>query len=197
MMARRKSDDRRAAILEAAVDTIAEQGLGAPTATIAARAGVAHGSVFTYFATKAELFNAVYLLLKGELDGAVLDGLPGPAPDAVLTSDDARPLFRHLWTRWTRWGVAHPARRRALARLGVSDLITPASHAAALARIGPAAEIVRRASAGGALAGQSLEFVGSVVEGLAGTTMDYMIRDPARADAYCDAGFEAAWRALA
>ena len=36
---------------------IAEVGLGAPTAKIARRAGVAAGTLFTYFANKEELLN--------------------------------------------------------------------------------------------------------------------------------------------
>lgn len=72
-----------------------------------------HGSVFTYFSTKEELFNTLYLALKNELTDAVLAEMP-----AV---DDVRVRLRHLWTMWTRWGVANPAKRRALAQFGVSD----------------------------------------------------------------------------
>jgi len=54
-MARPKSDDKRNAILAAAIEVVAEQGLAAPTAKIAKLAGVAEGSLFTYFATQDEL----------------------------------------------------------------------------------------------------------------------------------------------
>jgi len=53
-MARVRSPAKRTAILRAAVHEIAEAGLGAPTAKIARRAGVAAGTLFTYFATKEE-----------------------------------------------------------------------------------------------------------------------------------------------
>jgi hypothetical protein len=56
-MARSKSDDRRSAIMSAAIRVIASQGLGAATATIAKEAGVSNGSLFTYFETKADLLN--------------------------------------------------------------------------------------------------------------------------------------------
>jgi AcrR family transcriptional regulator len=51
-MPRQKSDEKRAAILEAATRVIVMQGLSAPTMVIAKEAGVANGSLFTYFATK-------------------------------------------------------------------------------------------------------------------------------------------------
>jgi AcrR family transcriptional regulator len=51
-MARVRSPEKRPAILRAAVREIAKVGLGAPTAKIARRAGVAAGTFFTYFRTR-------------------------------------------------------------------------------------------------------------------------------------------------
>lgn len=77
-MARPKSEDKRKAILGAAMRVVAREGLGASTSDIAREAGVPHGSLFTYFGTKAELWNAVYVELReenGEGDaGGVLAG---------------------------------------------------------------------------------------------------------------------------
>jgi AcrR family transcriptional regulator len=49
------------------VQEIAEAGLGAPTAKIARRAGLATGTLFTYFANKEKLLNELYLELKIEV----------------------------------------------------------------------------------------------------------------------------------
>ena len=57
-MARPRSDEKRGAIMAAATRVIAAEGLGAATAAIAQEAGVSNGSLFTYFETKTELFNA-------------------------------------------------------------------------------------------------------------------------------------------
>jgi AcrR family transcriptional regulator len=54
-MARPLSEDKRTAILEAATEVVATLGLSAPTAKIAKGAGVAEGTLFTYFANKDEL----------------------------------------------------------------------------------------------------------------------------------------------
>ncbi|HYS81455.1 MAG TPA: helix-turn-helix domain-containing protein, partial [Anaeromyxobacteraceae bacterium] len=64
-MARPKSEDKRNALLAAATQVIAELGVSAPTARIAQVAGVAEGTLFTYFRTKDELLNELYLALKG------------------------------------------------------------------------------------------------------------------------------------
>jgi AcrR family transcriptional regulator len=59
-VARPKSDDKRNAILYAATRVFAERGLtAAPTSEISKQAGVAEGTLLTYFKTKDDLMNAV------------------------------------------------------------------------------------------------------------------------------------------
>lgn len=60
-MARPRSEDKRQTILRAATQLFAEEGLNAPTARIAKAAGVAEGTIFTYFANKDVLMNQLYL----------------------------------------------------------------------------------------------------------------------------------------
>ena len=60
-MARPLSEDKRTAILEAATEAVAMLGVSVPTAKIAKGAGVAEGTLFTYFANKDELLNRLYL----------------------------------------------------------------------------------------------------------------------------------------
>src|ERR1700733_10313298 len=111
-VARQKSDDKRSAIVAAAIQVIVKQGLSAPTATIAREAGVANGSLFTYFETKTDLYNQLYIELKAEMASAALEGLPAKA---ALRSQSF-----HVWSNWTHWAVRNPEKRRALALLGVS-----------------------------------------------------------------------------
>ena len=99
-MARPKSKDKRNAILAAAIQVIAEQGVGAPTAKIAQLAGVAEGTLFTYFNTKDELLNQIYLDLKTELREAVSAGYP---KDEILKN-----RVRHTWQAYVDWGVKSP-----------------------------------------------------------------------------------------
>src|ERR1700689_907423 len=99
-MARPKSDEKRSSILEAATRVIFTHGLSAPTAMIAQEAGVANGSLFTYFETKADLFNQLYLELKAEMASAALEGLPVKA--------ELRDQIFHIWVNWMDLAVSNP-----------------------------------------------------------------------------------------
>jgi AcrR family transcriptional regulator len=187
-MARPKSEDKRNAIMSAATRVIVTQGLGAPTAVIAREAGVANGSLFTYFETKAELFNQLYLALKTAMATAAMAGLP---PRAAL-----RKQVQHVWSNWTRWAVAHPEQRRALALLGVSDELTPASRAAGHQVMAGIAGLMERSRANGPLHDAPLAFAAALMNSMAEATMDFMLNDPANAEAHSKTGFDALWRAL-
>ncbi|MCJ8144096.1 TetR/AcrR family transcriptional regulator [Ancylobacter sp. A5.8] len=187
-MARPRSEEKREAILAAAMELVAEQGLGAATAEIARVAHVPHGSVFTYFGTKSALLNELYVALKTELSETILEAMPGDG--------DVREQLHHLWVCWTGWGVSNPSKRRALAQLGVSDQITEASRKAAAVVAGPAVAVVNRARSTGALRDAPLAYVGALVETMAGTTIDFILHDRGNAEVVRDAGFEALWQAL-
>lgn len=187
-MSRPRSDEKRSAILEAAARVIVTEGLSAPTAGIAKEAGVANGSLFTYFETKTDLFNQLYLELKGEMAVAAMEGLPEGA--------DFREQFLHLWSNWMRWAVRRPEARRALAVLGVSDEITPASRAAGHQIMGSIAALMERGRANGSMRDASFAFVAAIMNSVAEATMDFMVHDPAHADEHCKVGFDALWRML-
>lgn len=79
---------------------IAEVGLGAPTAKIARRAGVAAGTLFTYFANKEELLNELYLELKGEVYTRVNANFPHRG--------SLERCARHLWSSFLVWAIEFP-----------------------------------------------------------------------------------------
>ena len=188
-MARPKSDDKRNAIRAAAVHVLASQGLGATTAAIAQEAGVSNGSLFTYFDTKADLWNQLYVQLKAEMVAAAGDGLPA--------EEDVRAQLRHMWSRWLRWAVSAPEKRRALAQLDVADAITPQSHRAASAAFADVRALLERSREEGPLRDAPLEYGVGLMSALAETTIDFMIREPANAEGYRAEGFEALWRMIA
>jgi AcrR family transcriptional regulator len=188
-MPRPRSGDKRAAIMSAATRVIAAQGLSAATATIAREAGVSNGSLFTYFDTKAELLNELYLELKSDMGAAALGGLPA---DGGL-----REQMLQMWSRWLSWATAHPQKRRALAQLEVSDEITPATHQAASSRLTGIAALLERSRENGPMRDAPLSFVFALANSLAEATIDFSIRDPGNADAHSRAGFDALWRVIA
>lgn len=188
-MARPRSDDKRNAIMAAATRIIGAQGLGAATATIAREAGVSNGSLFTYFETKSELLNQLYLELKTEVAAVALSGLP--------TGDDTRTQVRHMWSQWLGWATASPDKRRTLAHLSVSDDITPESRQAGHQAMADVARLLERSRATGPMRDQPLAFVVALMTAMADATVDFMIQNPADADARCAAAFDALWRMIA
>lgn len=188
-MARPKSNDKRQAILSAAARVIVAQGLSAPTATIAKEAGISNGSLFTYFETKTDLFNQLYLELKTEMAGVILKKFPKEA--------ELREQALNIWDNWMNWATASPEKRRALAQLGVSDLIAPETFAKVQAMMADLAVFMERLRAGGPLRDAPMSFVGAIITSLAETTMDFIVKDPANAKLHRAAGFETFWRAIA
>ena len=187
-MPRPRSDEKRSAILEAATRIIVLQGLRAPTAGIAKEAGVANGSLFTYFATKTELFNHLYLELKAEMASATLKHLPASA--------ELHEQFFHVWRNWMNWAVSNPQKRRALALLGVSDEITSETRVAGHRTMAPVAALLERGRASGPMQKSPMGFVVALMNSVAEATMDFMTQDPANAKKYTKEGFDALWRML-
>jgi AcrR family transcriptional regulator len=175
--------------MAAATRVIVTQGLSAPTATIAQEAGVSNGSLFTYFETKADLFNQLYIELKGEMAFEAMKGFPSEA--------ELRQQAFHIWSNWMRWALSNPEKRRALTQLGVSDEITPASRAVAHKTMAGIAELLERSRANGPMRDSPLGFVLALMNSVAEATMDFMVEDPINADKHCKVGFDALWRIVA
>ena len=180
-MARPLSEDKRTAILEAATEVVAMLGVSAPTAKIAKSAGVAEGTLFTYFANKDELLNRLYLELKMDLR------------DAKSLIDRSR----HFWDRYIGWGAAHPLKRRAMRQLAVSDRITEETKKLLGDAFGEVNDMMCEWAAGGAMRRQPPAFVSAIMSAIADATMDFIAREPAQAKRYTKAGFDAFWNAVA
>ena len=109
-MARPKSDNKRKAILESAMDLFAERSIGhTPTSAISAAAGVAEGTLFTYFKTKDELINELYRELRKEMDREMAD-YPFRA--------DAHARLRYVWDRYLSLAMRFPKRLKVCSNYG-------------------------------------------------------------------------------
>lgn len=189
-MARPKSEDKRNAILSAAVRLFAERGLAAtPTSAISKEAGVAEGSLFTYFATKDDLVNALYCEIKLELADALMSGFP--------RKKSVRAKMQHIWDCFVNWGVSNPKEHEVLAQLEVSGKLTHESKEAGYAPFAEIQEMAQEAIAQRILQDIPQEFVSATLRALAETTMEFMIANPATADAYRKSGFEMFWAGIA
>jgi AcrR family transcriptional regulator len=184
-----KTQERRQAVLDAAMRLFVEQGLGAPTGAISRASGLSTGSLFNYFPTKSDLLNALYLHLKENLAAAVRSTpfLDGALRDRALEG----------WKRWTGWGADAPVKQRALMTLDTPPEITAATRAQGQDALQGLDGLFAEAHAVGPLAQQPLEFVIGLVAALAVTTMQFMATEPADRERRCRAGFDAAWSVIA
>src|SRR5580704_17128672 len=91
----------------------------APKPAISKEAGVAEGTLFTYFKTKDDLINALYREIKLELADAMMSDFP--------RKKNVGTRLRHVWDRYVNWGIANPKQRKVLAQLTVSEVLTKES----------------------------------------------------------------------
>jgi AcrR family transcriptional regulator len=190
-MARPRSEDKRNAILAAATHVFAERGLGsAPTSEISRQAGVAEGTLFTYFKTKDDLVNALYREIKLELADAMMSGFP--------RKRSLRFKLQHIWDGYVNWGLANPEPRKVIQQLQVSDLITQESREAGMAPFAEIAAMTQDAIVQRAVRDDlPLEFIAKTLEALADATMEFIALHPSEADKYRASGFEMFWAGIA
>ncbi|THV26695.1 TetR/AcrR family transcriptional regulator [Glycomyces paridis] len=130
----------RLRILEAAEAVFAEQGASASTEAVAARAGIAVGTVFRHFPTKPDLLKAVVMNLQ--------DGLVADADALVGDAGDVEALFAFC-SRVLAIGAGN---REVFARLAETG--TRVHVGDALGRLRPAVDLLlERAQGAGAVRG--------------------------------------------
>jgi AcrR family transcriptional regulator len=190
LVARPKSEDKRNAILDAATRLFAERGLtAAPTSEISKQAGVAEGTLFTYFKTKDDLINALYREIKLELADAIMSDFP--------RKKNIRTRLRHVWDRYVNWGIANPKQRKVLAQLQVSEVLTKESKDATSApfvefQIMICDAIEQRVFRDDIPAEHISKSLAALVE----ATIDLTVSKPSKANRYRDSGFLMFWAGI-
>jgi AcrR family transcriptional regulator len=189
-VARPKSEDKRKAILDAATRLFAERGLAAaPTSEISKLAGVAEGTLFTYFGTKDELINSLYRELKLELADAMMSDFP--------RKKNVRTRMRHVWDRYVRWGIANPRQYKVLGQLQVSEVLTKESREAGTAPFVEFRTMIRDGVEGRILRNDlPVELIPKSFGSLVEATIELTASNPSKANKYRDSGFEMLWAGI-
>jgi AcrR family transcriptional regulator len=189
-VARPKSEDKRNAILAAATRLFAERGLAAaPTSEISKQAGVAEGTLFTYFPTKDDLINALYREIKLELADAMMSDFPRNKKVGIR--------LRHVWDRYVNWGIANPRQRKVLAQLMVSELLTKESRDAGGAPFVEFQTMIRDAIEQRVFRKDlPVELISRSLAALVEATIDLTASNPSKAKQYRDSGFQMFWAAV-
>jgi AcrR family transcriptional regulator len=188
-MARPLSEEKRKAILASAAALVAAQGTGAPTAKIAAAAGVAEGTLFTYFANKDELLNQLFLDIEADLAKTMLDSYPADAAP--------RARVKYMWDRFLDWGAANPTRRKALRQLKVSDRVSKESKKRGEALFRDMKAKLEETLAGHVDPDRASFYIGVVLDGLFESTLEAIAASPKDHERFKDAGFDVFWKGIA
>lgn len=187
-MARPLSPQKHAALLEAAVAIVAESGLSATTASIAKRARVAVGTLFTYFPTKEQLLNEVYLMLKQDMSRLLVTDYPRDA--------DFRTQIMHVWRSYTEWSLKNPEGKRVLRLLAVSDLLTPETLARTPETLSLADKMFDSAIKESLFVTDAKEFIYAVIQNISDATSEQIDKKPEEKEALLQLGFRMMWNAL-
>ncbi len=187
-MARPRSEDKHLALLRAATEVIAAQGLGASTASIAKLAGVAEGTLFRYFATKDVLLAAVFEHLIEAMEACFTVGYEANAPVKQRTLV--------MWNNYVDWGIAHPAAYATMNQLAVSAKLAPEQLEKAIKLCGDVGIRPEPAPFEGLSSAEASEFMDAVLTSIANTTIGLATVRPGLTGAYKAAGFEMMWQAI-
>jgi AcrR family transcriptional regulator len=189
-MARPKSEDKRNAILDAATRLFAARGLAAaPTSEISRLAGVAEGTLFTYFGTKDELINSLYRELKLELADAMMSDFP--------RKKNVRTRMRHVWDRYVGWGIANPRQRKVLGQLTVSEVLSKESREAGSAPFVEFQAMIRDGIEGRIFRNDlPVELISKSLGALVEATIDLTVSNPSKAGKYQESGFQMFWAGI-
>jgi len=182
-MSRPRSEEKRLALLNAAAQTIAAHGLGAPTSLMAKKAEVAEGTLFRYFPTKDALLNEVYIYLNQQAYAVVSKDFPASAPLEIRV--------RTVWNSYIDWGLANRAANDAINQLAASSVLTAATRSNVEEMF---AGLVPGLSEADLFKGQSPLFADAVFMALANITMDFASCESDRIEAYKASGFAIIWK---
>ncbi len=187
-MARPLSPEKRQALLLSATQAVAEVGVQASTSSIARGAGVAEGTLFTYFENKEVLFQELYLHLKRSLAETVLPGYPHDA--------DYRQRMEHVFQRYVSWGLANPAGRFAIARLSASGYVLDETRVQGMQAFLEVSRMMTDGVRDGVLVDAPIAFLSSLIEHIADSIIEYVQQYPKDAERHRQLGFCVLWRAI-
>jgi AcrR family transcriptional regulator len=187
-LARPRSEDKRNAILTAATRIFAERGLSAPTSAISKAAGVAEGTLFTYYASKDELVNALYREIKLELADAMMSGFPRRL--------SVRSRLQHVWDSFLDWGMKNPDQQRVLKQIEVWSGLTAASKRAGSAPFVEIESMAEEAVKDRVIEDLPRHLIRVMMSAMVEATLECMRQLPRQAGVYRRSGFEMLWEGL-
>jgi AcrR family transcriptional regulator len=149
-MSRHLSEEKRKALMEAAIDLFSTQGFHAtPTQQISKRAGVSAGTLFRYFRTKEDLIDSLYTSVTTALTDAV--------NEAIRPETSVEEQIKNVKREVLYWMFKNPKKALFFEQFSSSPNITEKAKGAAILRISALDDLYHKAASSGLLAGINRE----------------------------------------
>ncbi|WP_319641564.1 TetR/AcrR family transcriptional regulator [Methanovulcanius yangii] len=149
-MSRHLSEEKRKALMEAAIDLFSTQGFHAtPTKQISDRAGVSAGTLFRYFSTKEELIDSLHTSITAALADAVDEAIrPGTPVEEQIKNVKREVLY---------WMFKNPKKALFFEQFSSSPNLTEKTTPEAIFGISALDDLYHKAASTGLLAGINRE----------------------------------------
>jgi TetR/AcrR family transcriptional repressor of multidrug resistance operon len=149
-VSRHLSEEKRRALMEAAVDLFSTQGFQAtPTQQISDRAGVSAGTLFRYFRTKEELIDSLHASIHRALADAV--------DEAIHPETPVEEQIKNVKRQVLRWMFKNPNKTLFFEQFSSSPNITEKAKGEAAIRFSALDELYQKAVSRGILKGINKE----------------------------------------
>ncbi|MFA5331105.1 MAG: TetR/AcrR family transcriptional regulator [Methanoregula sp.] len=113
--------DKKTAILDTALVLFTTRGFqGTPTSLISREAGVATGTLFFYFATKEDLIDELYRVIKSEAGAAINDG--------IENKNSIKEKICRVGKNGISWGIKNPEKMQFMEQFAHSPFVSTTAH---------------------------------------------------------------------
>lgn len=188
-MSPRKVQDKYQAILHSTIENFSARGFwNTSTALIAKGAGIADGTLFTYFSTKDDLITQVYLSIKKELAAYLLVDL-----DSQASLYDK---LAHIWSRYIEWGIQNPAEFEVLQQINTSYPLSESAKAQGNELFETVQALASSSIARGEIRDLPVDYLAAVMDSLAVMTVRFIEAAPETSINYQSIGFEMFWKSV-
>ncbi len=149
---------------------------------------MASGTLFTYFPSKEQLLNELYLELKSESYAVISENFPHKA------SLERRAW--HVWQSYLGWAISFPLKRKVSVQLKISEVLTQETRARAqemgIELETTLNELEERNTARGLPKG----FASATMSAMQDAVMEFVSKQPKKRAELVERTFQVIWRAL-
>jgi len=181
---------KRDAVVKSAYELFAKEGFhNTTTAKISKNAGVATGTLFTFFKTKEELIDTIYLEAKEEILRKI-----------QIAIDLEKSVYQNLkivFRTWGKWALKEPIKFKFVIQYSNSAYITETTKEQVASNCSNFNSIYQRGIDEGLIKDLPIDFLSSIFGSCGVATINYLIENPdLKKDRFISEAFEIFWKGI-